>query len=289
MNVSMRSPLLYLSLTKPKITLLNILTSVAAYLMARGGLDGLAYLVASGYLAVGGASAINHFLDRRLDALMSRTSHRPLPRGLIKPWRAAAFGLVLSASSVILSLAYLNALTSFFIALGILFYLVVYTIWLKRRTPWNIVIGGFAGSCAPLAGWAAATGTVGLPAVLLALLVFLWTPGHFWGLAIRAKRDYERAGVPMLPVVAGEARTARAIAWSNLLLVPVWLAIGLTMPLTPLTAYLILTAPATIALLGYSIKLTLDPSPSLAWRVFKISSPWLAIVVLSALVQTVIA
>lgn len=277
---------LYLSLTKPKITLLNIATSVTAYLLGGGGPVGLAYLVLVGYLAVGGASAINHYLDRRIDSLMRRTSSRPLPRGLIKPaWKVAFFGVALLLTGLVLSLHLLGPLASFFVALGGFFYLVVYTVWLKRRTPWNIVIGGFAGSCAPLAGWAAATNSVSLLSVLLALLVFLWTPGHFWGLAMRARADYERAGVPMLPVVSGEYKTARAIAASNLLLLPPWLAIALMLPTDSLLAYLAITTPITIALLYYSLKLVINPSKSLAWTVFKISSPWLAVTTLGLLVN----
>jgi protoheme IX farnesyltransferase len=277
---------IYFGLTKPKITVLNIVTAVTAFLLGGGDPSELVYLVVSGYLAVGGASAVNHYLDRKLDSLMSRTSNRPLPRGLIKPaWKAAVFGIALSLASIALSFYLLNPLTSFFIALGIVFYLVVYTMLLKRRTPWNIVIGGFAGSCAPLAGWAAATNTVGLLAVLLALLVFLWTPGHFWGLAIRAKTDYEKAGVPMLPVVVGEVKAARAVAWSNMSLLPPWLTIALLLSSSSSLAYLVLTAPITLLVLFYSVKLALNPNPALAWKVFKISSPWLAVATLSALVQ----
>lgn len=211
-----------LSLTKPRLTSLNLLAGVTGFLMASGprvdfGAFGL--LLAAGYLSVGGSLALNAYLDRDIDPLMGRTALRPLPTGRMGPQRALTFALgVLSAG---LAAAWiLNPLTFLFVAGGAAFYIGVYTLWLKRRTPWNIVIGGAAGSFAPLAGWATATGGVGLPALFLAVLIFLWTPGHFWGLAIKYKEDYARAGVPMLPVVAGEEKAARWAALSNLALIP---------------------------------------------------------------------
>lgn len=212
----------YLSLTKPRLTSLNLLAGATGFLLASGlpvDLRAFGLLMAAGYLSVGGSLALNAYLDRDIDPLMGRTALRPLPTGRLSPRRALAFSLAVLAAGLAAA-GLLNPLTLLFVGGGSAFYIGVYTLWLKRRTPWNIVIGGGAGSFAPLAGWAAATGSVGFPAAFLAVLIFFWTPGHFWGLALRHKEDYERAGVPMLPVVAGERRAARWTALSNLGLIP---------------------------------------------------------------------
>jgi len=272
----------YIILTKPKITLLNILTAVTSYMLAGGIGLGMLILAAVGFLSVGGASALNHYLDRDLDSRMHRTSNRPLVAGRISPpEKALLMGLSMIIASAIIATIFFNIVTMVFTMLGSMVYL-IYTVFLKRLTVWNIVIGGLAGSFAPLAGWAANTGSVSLISLILAVIVFLWTPGHFWPLAMRASGDYSRVGLPMLPSVAGKEKAAVAIAISNIL--SVVSALLLAFLISPVY-YLILVIPISAWLLFESIRLTLDKTETTAWRCFKISSPWLAVVFLSTLVH----
>lgn len=199
----------YASLLKLRIAALLLLVAATGYLVTSGMaivLPTFGLFILSGLLASGGASAVNHYLDRDLDRLMRRTSGRPIPSGRIRPVRALLFGSSLFLASMALAIT-INVLTAAFIALGFVVYVFVYTIALKRKHVSNIVIGGFAGSCPALAGSAAAAGNISLGALLIALLIFLWTPGHFWALAYFRNDDYRRAGIPMLPAVTG-ARTA---------------------------------------------------------------------------------
>src|SRR6266581_1727064 len=202
----------YAELTKPKVQSLLLLTTIATMYVAGDPsplLVGLTCL--GGYLSAGGAGAVNHFFDRDIDARMARTATRPVPAGRVSPRAALAFGCLLAALSVLeLSLA-VNPLAAGLSFAGFLGYVFVYTIWLKRRTPQNIVIGGAAGAVPPLVGWAAVRGSVSGTAVILFFIVFFWTPPHFWSLSLLAQRDYARAGVPMLPVVRGEQETRRQI------------------------------------------------------------------------------
>jgi protoheme IX farnesyltransferase len=202
----------YLELTKPKVQSLLLLTTVATMYVAGDPSPLLVLLTClGGSLSAGGAGAINHYVDRDIDAQMARTATRPLPAGRIAPRAALAFGCVLAAASVLeLSLA-VNPLAAGLSFSGFLGYVFVYTLWLKRRTPQNIVIGGAAGAVPPLVGWAAVRGSVGGTAVILFFIVFFWTPPHFWALSLLMKKDYARAGIPMLPVVRGEAETRRQI------------------------------------------------------------------------------
>ena len=178
-------------------------------------------------LACGGASALNHVLDADIDRLMGkRTEKRPVAAGRVPPARALEFGLALSALSFVLLASTVNVLTAALALVGNLFYVLVYTRWLKRSTPQNIVIGGAAGAVPPLVGYAAATGNLGLPALWLFLIVFLWTPPHFWALALLIKENYAAAKVPMLPVVRGDAETTRQIVLYSLVLVAFTLAVG---------------------------------------------------------------
>jgi heme o synthase len=216
----------YVILTKPRIMTLLLLTGVAGmFVGARGvpALGDLAVMTVGLALACGGASALNHVLDRDLDRLMRRTGHRPVAEERVTPARALEFGLALMAFSFVLLASLVNVLTAALALVGGLFYVLVYTRWLKRSTPQNIVIGGAAGAVPPLVGWAAATGNLTLPALFLFLIVFFWTPPHFWALALVIKRDYAAARVPMLPVVRGDDETARQIVWYSLVLVGVTL------------------------------------------------------------------
>jgi protoheme IX farnesyltransferase len=276
----------YIQLVKPKITLLNILTAITAHYLAGGSSFSALFLMLAGFFAAGGASALNHYLDRDLDSRMSRTAKRPLPSGRIQPPEIAAYmGIIMLSIASTISSIYINIVTTLFILGGAVFY-VFYTAILKRRTVWNIVIGGIAGSFAPLAGWSAATGWVSTPAIILAMLVFLWTPGHFWALAMRAVNDYRVAGLPMLPAVAGYKWTARAIAISNIFSVS---AAAILAPYIPQPSYyLLLTIPVSFILVWDSLLLVRDMTPENAWRCFKISSPWLAAVFLGATLHIVI-
>jgi protoheme IX farnesyltransferase len=210
-RVSLRD---YLALTKPRIMSLLLLTGAAGMFVGAGGVPDLGLLLATIVglgLACGGASALNHLLDRDIDRSMGRTAKRPVAGGRVAPALALEFGVALSALSFVLLGSVVNVLAAVLALVGNLFYVLVYTRWLKRSTPQNIVIGGAAGAVPPLVGWAAATGNLALPALYLFLIVFLWTPPHFWALALLIKRDYAAANVPMLPVVRGDQETARQI------------------------------------------------------------------------------
>lgn len=217
----------YYQLTKPTIVMLMLVTGLPALLMTGtlpGPTSGVVALLGT-WLAASSASAINHYIDRHIDAVMDRTRSRPIPRARVTPEQALAFGIVLGILSVML-LGFMANWTAAAVALAsILFYTVIYTWWLKPRTPQNIVIGGAAGATAPLIVWASLTGELGLPAWLMFAIIFMWTPPHFWALALYRKDDYARAGIPMLPVVAGEDATRFQMLIYTLLLVPTTLSL----------------------------------------------------------------
>ncbi len=269
-------------MTKPRIVFLLDLTAVTAFLVARPTLDliRIAAVLVAGTLASGGAGALNNYVDRELDREMRRTSQRPIPKGTITPDRALVFGLALVGSALAISILLLPLLASLFIFLGAAIYVLFYTKYLKPRTTMNIVLGGSAGSCAPLAGWAAATGSLSIPTPwLMALLVFVWTPSHFWSLALRASNDYSHAGIPMLPVVVGEKRAAQYIALNTFLLVPVSLLFVVLGEFSLL--YLVVAGALGLAMILVDVKLAQNPTKAQAWTAFKISSPYLAIVFLA--------
>ena len=209
----------YLELTKPKVQSLLLLTTIATMYVAGDPSPLLVALTClGGYLSAGGAGAVNHWFDRDIDVRMTRTANRPIPSGRISPHAALAFGATLACLSLVeLSLA-VNPLAAGLSFAGFLGYVFVYTVWLKRRTPQNIVIGGAAGAVPPLVGWAAVTGSVSGTAVILFFIVFFWTPPHFWALSLLMKDEYRKVGVPMLPVVRGEAETRRQILLYSVLL-----------------------------------------------------------------------
>lgn len=203
----------YLALLKPRVMSLVVFTALVGMLVAPGGINPVIGLIAIVCIAIGGGAsgALNMWYDADIDAIMSRTINRPIPSGRVTPGEALAFGLVLSAFSVTLLGLATNWVAGGFLAFTIFFYVVIYTMWLKRATPQNIVIGGAAGAFPPMIGWAAVTGTITLESFVLFLIVFLWTPPHFWALALYKQGDYGAAGVPMMPNVAGEASTKRQI------------------------------------------------------------------------------
>jgi protoheme IX farnesyltransferase len=217
----------YVTLTKPRIMSLLLVTGLGGMFVGAGGAPRLGLVAAAMAglaLACGGASALNHVLDADIDRLMGkRTEKRPVAAGRVAPSRALEFGLALSAFSFVLLASLVNPLTAALALVGNLFYVLVYTRWLKRSTPQNIVIGGAAGAVPPLVGWAAATGNLALPALFLFLIVFAWTPPHFWALALLIKENYAAAKVPMLPVVRGDRETARQIVLYSVVLVAITL------------------------------------------------------------------
>ena len=216
----------YVDLLKPRVMSLVVFTGLVGVLIAPGHLHPFAAALAVLAIALGSgaAGAINMWYERDLDALMTRTANRPLPAGRVAPDDALALGVLLSIFSVLLMAVSTNYVAAALLAAAILFYVFVYTIWLKRRTPQNIVIGGAAGAFPPIIGWAAVTGDVSAVGIALFLLIFLWTPPHFWALALYRSDDYRRAGVPMLPVVAGPRETKRQMLIYTLVLLPVALA-----------------------------------------------------------------
>ncbi|WP_431282098.1 heme o synthase [Humitalea sp. 24SJ18S-53] len=216
----------WFALLKPRVMLLVVFTGVVGMALAPGDLHPVLAAVAILCIAVaaGAAGAINMWYDRDIDALMRRTVRRPIPGGRIAPRAALSFGIFLSIASVALMGLATNLVAAGMLAASIGFYVFVYTMWLKRRTPQNIVIGGAAGAFPPIIGWAAVTGGIALPPLVMFLIVFLWTPPHFWALSLWAHGDYARAGVPMLPVVAGPRETRRQILIYATVLVPVGMA-----------------------------------------------------------------
>ncbi|MGI9476762.1 MAG: heme o synthase [Hyphomicrobiaceae bacterium] len=216
----------FVALLKPRVMSLVVFTALVGMVAAPGGIHPLLGAIALLAIAVGaGASgALNMWYDADIDARMARTAARPIPRGRVTPSEALCFGSILSVLSVMCLGILVNWTAGALLALTIAFYLFVYTMWLKRRTPQNIVIGGAAGAFPPMVGWAAVTGSVSLESMLLFAIIFMWTPPHFWALSLYRARDYERVGVPMLPVVAGLEETRRQILIYSLLLVPIAVA-----------------------------------------------------------------
>jgi heme o synthase len=209
----------YVTLTKPRVQLLLLLTTVTTmYVAGDPSLSLVALTVLGGFLSAGGAAAVNHYWDRDIDAQMARTATRPVPSGRVAPGAALAYGLLLETLSFALLATTVNLLSAFLALAGFLGYVFVYTIWLKRSTPQNIVIGGAAGAVPPLVGWSAVTGGLDPAALYLFAIVFYWTPPHFWALSLLMKDEYARVGVPMMPVVHGEAETRRQIVLYTTLL-----------------------------------------------------------------------
>ena len=280
----------YVTLTKPRIMTLLLLTGFCGMVVGAGGLPPL-WLVAATMtglaLACGGASALNHVLDADIDRLMGkRTRSRPVAAGRVPAQHALEFGLALSAFSFVLLAGVVNVLTAALALVGNLFYVLVYTRLLKRSTPQNIVIGGAAGAVPPLVGWAAATGNLTLPALALFAVVFLWTPPHFWALALLIKRDYAAAGVPMLPVVRGERETARQIVLYTVALVAFTLApafwgqFGLV--------YLVAAAALGATFLWFAWRLRRERTPRRAAVLFHYSLAYLALLFVAMALDSVL-
>ena len=270
-----------LEISKPRIIVLLVITAVTS-MYAASKLIGpqlsyvsLLHIIIAGSLSSAGSSALNHYYDRDIDPLMKRTSTRPIPSGRMSARNVLIYGLAVSLISVIYAWFTLNPISTFFISLGIFFYVIIYTVWLKRANSSNIVIGGFAGSCASMAGWSAATGSMDILGALVGILVFAWTPSHFWCLAMKIRDDYAEAKVPMLPVLIGMQKTSKYILINTAILLPYSLALvafGLGY------VYLAIAAVSGGMMLIYHYKLTKTPTSDFAWKAYKVTAPYLTII-----------
>jgi len=270
-DISVASAGDYFALLKPRVMSLVVFTGFVGLYLAPGNLHPILGAVAVLCIAVaaGASGAINMWFERDIDAVMVRTRSRPIPAGRIEPANALGFGVVLAVGAISLMGLALNWVAAALLALSVAFYVFVYTIWLKRRTPQNIVIGGAAGAFPPMIGWAAATGEVSLASVALFAIIFMWTPPHFWSLALYRSEDYARAGVPMLPVVAGRRETRRQILIYTVLLLPITLApymLGVS-GLIYLSAALILGA----LFFGFVLRVWSNPGEPSARAAFRFS------------------
>lgn len=268
----------YLRLTKPRVIELLLVTTLPAMMLAEQGFPDLGLVAAvlvGGALAAGGANTMNCWIERDRDRIMARTRHRPLPSGEINAQRALIFGLVLEVLAFGLLWSVANLLAAFLALSATVFYIFVYTIWLKPRTTQNIVIGGAAGAVPALVGWAAVTGSLALPAWVLFAIVFVWTPPHFWALAIRYRDDYAAAEIPMLPVTRGPAVAVRHILVYSFVVVAVSFTLPLTITMTVL--YPIVAGVLGAVFIYTAVSLYRDPTPARAIRLFTVSNVYLAL------------
>lgn len=276
----------YVEVSKPRIVIVLVITAITS-LLAGSRFDNtpnvgwdvsfwqVGFLALAGALASMGSSALNHYYDRDIDKIMIRTSHRPLPAGRLLPRNVLAYGLTTCILAVIIAWITLNPVATGMIILGIFFYVIIYTLWLKRSNASNIVIGGFAGSAASMAGWATATGSIDLLGFLIGWIVFMWTPPHFWCLAIKAKEEYASVNVPMLPVLVGNQKAASFIFLNTLILLPYSISLyffGLGL------VYTIIAAFSGSLMLIYHYKLTKNATSQYAWKAYKVTAPYLVVV-----------
>jgi protoheme IX farnesyltransferase len=279
----------FVALTKPRIISLLLVTTVAPmYIAGRPSWWQVVLVTIGGYLMAGGANAVNMYLDRDIDDRMSRTRLRPIPAGRLGPRAVLAFGVALAAAATWLLGHFINPLTAALALGGFYFYILVYTRWLKRATPQNIVIGGAAGAFPPLVGWAAVTGSLDLTAVCLFLIVFFWTPPHFWALALLKQKDYGRAGVPMAPLIWGERETMDMMLWYTCILLGIsllpvsWGAFGLP--------YLIAAAVLGLVLFAGVLRVRQQPEwTAIAWRMYKFSLLYLALLFAAMVIDRAMA
>ena len=274
------APADWLALTKPRVVSLLLLTAVAPMFATGAGLPSLESVLAvlvGGFLMAGGANAINMWFDRDIDDLMSRTRKRPIPAGRIRPGPALAFGIGLGAVAFAILWTFANLLAALLALAGLLFYVFIYTMWLKRSSPQNIVIGGAAGAVPPLVGHAAATGGLDLAAAYLFAIIFFWTPPHFWALALIKRSEYARAGVPMLPVVQGDLATRRQMLLYTLLLLPLTLMPSLFGAFGPV--YFVAAALLGGRLLWFAVRVLREAGTATGtpWQMYKYSLVYLAL------------
>lgn len=276
----------YVEVSKPRIVVVLVITAVTS-LLAASRFDAtpdiawdvtawdLGFLTLAGALASMGASALNHYYDRDIDKMMVRTAKRPIPAGRLDAKNVLAYGIGISILSIVIAWFTLNPVATGMIAIGIFFYVIIYTAWLKRSNASNIVIGGFAGSAASMAGWATATGSIDLLGFLVGWLVFMWTPPHFWCLAIKAREEYASVRVPMLPVLIGNQKTAGYILLNTAILLPYSVLLSL-FGLGIL--YTVVAAISGGLMLVYHYKLTKNPTPEFAWKAYKVTAPYLVVI-----------
>jgi len=233
------------------------------------------HIIIAGAFASAGSSALNHYYDRDIDPMMTRTRKRPIPSGRMNQKYVLLYGISISIFAILYNVFFINYVSTLFIFIGIFFYVIIYTAWLKRRSPSNIVIGGFAGSAASMAGWSAATNSMDITGFLIGMLVFIWTPSHFWCLAMKMKDDYEAARVPMLPVIIGMKKTSKYIFVNTMILLPYSIMLcmfGLGV------VYLTVASFFGMLMLLYHYKLTKNPTSQTAWKAYKITAPYLTII-----------
>lgn len=274
-----------MEISKPRIVVLLVITAVTSMYAASKLVDGAAeldymsylHIIVAGALASAGSSALNHYYDKDIDPKMKRTSTRPIPSGRMAASQVLVYGLVVSCVSVIYGFFAINAVSAFFIAVGIFSYVVIYTVWLKRLNTSNIVIGGIAGSAAAWAGWSAATASMDLLGFLVGFLVFVWTPSHFWCLAMKIKDEYAQAQVPMLPVVIGMQKTSKYILGNTIILIPYSLMLSF-IPDGMGLVYTVIAAVSGGLMLVYHYKLTKTPTSEFAWKAYKVTAPYLTII-----------
>jgi heme o synthase len=279
----------YIDLMKPHVTVLLLGTTVAAMAIADRGLPPLGLVLATllgGAMSAGSANCINCYIDRDIDQVMGRTQRRSLPSGKVQPTQALVFGLALGIGSFIILTVFVNLLSALLATSAILFYVFVYTIWLKRTSAQNIVIGGAAGAVPVLVGWAAATNTITLPAIWLFAIIFYWTPPHFWALSLLIQKDYEKAHIPMMPVVMGEPETRKQIFLYSLLL----LAVTLVLFAMGAMGYLYLAAALVLGgiLLYMAVRLLRDKTKKWARTLFWYSNCYLAMIFAAMVIDRVI-
>ncbi len=276
----------YIELTKPKVTLLNLLVGVTCFVLAAFpsvDLLKLAVFAFAGYLACGGCGVLNCVYDQDTDKLMQRTSKRAIPSGSIAPSKALLFGVFLTSGGIAISYFFFNELTAIMMTVGAAFYLIVYTVLLKRKSSWNVIIGGLAGCFAALSGWTAVANTVSLMPLLVSAVDFLWTPGHLWGLAIKKAKEYEKARIPMLPVTVGVKKAAEITVLFNIatIIFSMILAIlGLTGIL-----YAAVAVSAGVWFTLESRKLLVFPSEAQGFKIFLASMPYLSVLMAGLLLD----
>lgn len=267
------------ALTKPRIISLLLVTTIAPMFITDQGLPSwslIGWVALAGYLMAGGANAVNMWFDRDIDELMARTRTRPIPSGRIPAGAALLFGVALAATAFTLFWTRVNPLSAWLSLSGFLFYVFIYTVWLKRSTPLNIVIGGAAGAFPPLVGWAAMTNSIGFAALTLFAIIFYWTPPHFWALALVKQGDYAKVGVPMMPVVKGDRHTKRQMLAYTIVLLP--LTILPTLAGTQGVVYGLIALALGGRLLWYCVKVLREPGVTpTAWKMYKYSLLYLAL------------
>jgi protoheme IX farnesyltransferase len=279
----------YLALTKPVIVTLQLITTLAAMIIATEGwprLDVTLWTLLGGALTAGGASTLNQYIDRDTDHIMTRTAKRPLPQGHVDENKALLFGFILSVMGPALLALFVNPLSAVLAALGVFYYVVLYSILLKPTSPQNIVIGGGAGAVPPLVGWAAATGELNVAAFFLCAVVFFWTPAHFWALALIRKQDYLQAGIPMFPNAYGD----RATQWQILLYTIQVVALTLLLPVVQLGGwfYIVVAAFLGAGLIFHALRVLRQGDNQLTWKLYRYSNRYLGLIFLTLVIDTLI-